>query len=115
MKALITIITLAASFTFSSVGAATTSGGEDEKAIVIQEVSSLVNSAEVVKALGIEGSADISISIDENGVAHVEKIETANYALEYHIRQSVEGAKLAVKDSLIGKSFTFVMNIVQSK
>ena len=41
--------------------------------------------------------------------------EEVIYLLEYHLRKSIDGVKMIVSDSLVGKTVSFFVNVVQSK
>ena len=88
---------------------------DSEKASIIESISGLLGGEELINALGINGQADVTIQLDENGVVHVAEVQTNDFLLEYHIRQSIEGVKMVVSDSLVGKTVSFIMNVVQSK
>ncbi len=88
---------------------------ESEKATVIENISDLLGGEELINALGISGQADVTIQLDENGIVHVQAVQTNDFLLEYHIRQSIEGVRMVVSDSLVGKTVSFIMNVVQSK
>ncbi len=88
---------------------------DTEKAAVIENISDLLGGQDMINALGINGQADVTIQLDENGIAHVEAVQTNDFLLEYHIRQSIDGVKMVVSDSLVGKTVSFIMNVVQSK
>ncbi len=88
---------------------------DKDKSSVISNVANLIGDQEILEALGVNGQADVTIKVDAAGVMHVEAVQTNNYLLEYHIRQSIEGAKMIVTDSLVGKTVSFIMNVVQSK
>lgn len=112
-----TILTTLALLTGLSVFAAgnKAQGGNPDSTQIIQTVSEAVNEPGVLQALGVEGQADITLAVDTQGQVHVAQVVTGNYLLEYHIRQAVENLKLTVNDSLIGKTFSFIMNVVQSR
>ncbi len=86
-----------------------------EKATVLSNIAGLIGDESVLNELGINGQADVTVVVDENGVMHVEEVQSTDYLLEYHIRQSIEGAKMIVNESLVGKTVSFIMNVVQSK
>ncbi len=88
---------------------------DSEKTNIVAHISQLIGDEEMISALGINGHADVTVKMDENGVLHVQEIQSDDFMLEYHIRQSVEGVKMIVEDSLVGKTFSFIMNVVQSK
>ncbi len=113
MKTLFTIIAL----TLSTAVFANTDGqtSDKEKASVKRSVEQVVAKPEVISALGVEGSADVTITVDATGAVHVAAVQTNDYLLEYHIRKSIEGAKMIVEDSLVGKTINFIVDVVQSK
>lgn len=86
-----------------------------EKATVLTNIAGLIGDETVLNELGINGQADVTVVVDENGVMHVEEMQSTDYLLEYHIRQSIDGAKMIVNESLVGKTVSFIMNVVQSK
>ena len=86
-----------------------------EKATVLTNIAGLIGDETVLNELGINGQADVTVVVDENGVMHVEEVQSTDYLLEYHIRQSIDGAKMIVNESLVGKTVSFIMNVVQSK
>ncbi len=79
------------------------------------KIKSLIENNEIIKALNLTGEANILFSIDDKETIHVESVVTNDYLGEYHIRQTLEGLKLDAGDSLIGKTFAFAVNFVQSK
>lgn len=88
---------------------------DKDKITVIDNISNLVGNETILSQLGVNGQADVTIKVDENGLVHVESVQTNDYVLAYHIKQTVEGAKMIVNDSLVGKTVSFIMNVVQSK
>lgn len=88
---------------------------DKDKTSVIDNISNLVGDETILSQLGIKGQADVTITVDENGLVHVESVQTNDYLLAYHIKQTVEDAKMIVNDSLVGKTVSFIMNVVQSK
>lgn len=86
-----------------------------EKATVLTNIAGLIGDESILSELGINGQADVTVVVDENGVMHVEEVQSTDYLLEYHIRQSIDGAKMIVNESLVGKTVSFIMNVVQSK
>ncbi len=86
-----------------------------EKATVLTNIAGLIGDESILNELGINGQADVTVVVDENGVMHVEEVQSTDYLLEYHIRQSIDGAKMIVNESLVGKTVSFIMNVVQSK
>ncbi|MFI5171665.1 MAG: hypothetical protein ACHQFW_04700 [Chitinophagales bacterium] len=86
-----------------------------EKATVVENIADLLGGVDLLNALGINGQADVTIQVDENGVVHVAEVQANDYLLEYHIRHSIDGVKMIVSDSLVGKTVSFIMNVVQSK
>jgi hypothetical protein len=114
MKNLFTIAAILFS-TALFAGNETKNVSDKEKTTVINTIASLIGNETVLEELGVNGQADVTIVVDENGLVHVEAVQTNDYLLEYHIRQSIEGAKMIVSDSLVGKTVSFIMNVVQSK
>lgn len=88
---------------------------DKDKTTVIDNIANLIGNESILSELGVTGQADVTIVVDENGLVHVEAVQTNDYLLAYHIKQSVEGAKMIVSDSLVGKTVSFIMNVVQSK
>lgn len=86
-----------------------------EKASVISSVTQIVADQQVISALGVSGQADVTIAVDEQGVIHVAEVQANDFLLEYHIRQSIEGAKMMVEESLVGKTINFFVDVVQQK
>jgi hypothetical protein len=111
------VFTIAAILISTSIfaGNENKNASDKEKASVITSVASLIGDEEVLTALGVNGQADITVKVDAEGIMHVEAVQTNNYLLEYHIRQSIDGAKMIVTESLVGKTVSFIMNVVQSK
>lgn len=88
---------------------------DKDKTSVIDNISNLVGDETILSQLGVKGQADVTITVDENGLVHVASVQTNDYLLAYHIKQTVEDAKMIVNDSLVGKTVSFIMNVVQSK
>lgn len=114
MKSLFTIAAILIS-TSIFAGNENKNTSDSDKTSVIASVTNLIGDEAILDALGIDGQADVTIKVDEFGVMHVESVQSNNYLLEYHIRQSIEGAKTIVTESLVGKTVSFIMNVVQSK
>ena len=113
MKTIITILAIALTTTaFAGNENKTT---DKEKADVIQNVEQIVTDQNVVEALGVEGSADVTLTVDEAGVVHVAAVQTDDFLLEYHIRKSIESAKMIVEDSLVGKTINMIIKVVDNK
>lgn len=104
---------------FSLAGFATNtpsvSGEEKEKIQLAEKIKSLVGDSKLFDALGLSGEANVIISIDENEIIHVESVETSDVVADFHIRKSLEGAKLDVENSFIGKTINIVINFMQSE
>jgi len=94
-------------------------GNEKEKAAatendqVIEHVCDQICADDVVNQLGVNGQADISFTVDANGYVHVSEVQSNDFLLEYHIRNVLEGMKVSVTESIVGKTYSFIMNIVQ--
>lgn len=114
MKSLFTLAAILFSVTLFA-GNEKTNVTDKEKTKVIENISQLLGGEEMISALGINGQADVTIKVDEHGVMHIEEVQANDYLLEYHIRHSIEGVKMIVSDSLVGKTVSFFMNVVQSK
>lgn len=91
------------------------SGEEKEKMQLVEKIKSLVGDTKLFQALGLSGDANVAVCIDENKTLHVESVETSDAVADFHIRKSLEGAKLDVENSLIGKTITIVINFMQSE
>ena len=110
---MISAILFASSVAFANnVDSAT--GGES-KSEIKNKVTEIVMDGALAESLGLSGQANVWFMVDDNNRIHVEGVETSDYLSEYHIRQSLEGALLQVKESFIGKTFAVVINFVQSK
>jgi hypothetical protein len=111
MKSLFTIAF--AALTLSSFAA----NGQDNDSTagndVIASVSNQICSEDIVSELGVSGTADISFTVDELGYVHLQEIQSNDFLLEYHVRRALEGMKLSVEESIVGKTFNFIMNVVQ--
>ncbi|MFN3940999.1 MAG: hypothetical protein ACK4IY_10455, partial [Chitinophagales bacterium] len=88
---------------------------DSEKKEMMHNVTQIITAESLVESMGLSGQANIWFMVDENNQIHVERVETADFLSEYHIRQSLEGAMLKVKESFIGKTFAIVIDFVQSK
>lgn len=111
MKTILTILAITLSTAVFAGNDGKTS--DKEKAEVKQSVEQIVADKEVISALGVEGKADVTLKVDETGLVHVEAVQTNDFLLEYHIRQSIEGAKMIVEDSLVGKTISFIIDVVK--
>lgn len=113
MKTVFTIIAL----TLSTVVFANADGriSDQEKSSVKRTVEQAVAQPEVISALGVQGSADITLTVDATGTVHVAAVQTNDYLLEYHIRKSIEEAKMIVEDSLVGKTINCIIDVVQCR
>lgn len=112
MKSLLTIIAIAFSLnTFAGTENKTADSSENQQ--VINDVSSQICAGDIVTELGINGHADVSFTVDAEGYVHVNEVQSNDFLLEYHIRRALEGMKLSVTESIVGKTFTFIMNAVQ--
>lgn len=114
MKSLFTIAAILLSVTLFA-GNEKTNVTDNDKVKVIENISQLLGGQELITELGINGQADVTIQVDEQGIMHVAEVQANDYLLEYHIRQSIEGVKMIVSDSLVGKTVSFIMNVMQSK
>jgi len=98
-------------------------GNENDKAVatntesdqVIEQVCNVICSDEAVAALGINGQAEVSFTVDMEGNVHLQEVQSNDFVLEYHIRKTLEDMKLTVSDSIVGKTLSFIMDVVQSK
>lgn len=115
MKTLFTIAILFVSTAVFAGNNTASNTTDKQKAEVLATLNNLIGDTDVINALGINGQADITITVDNNGIVHIDEVQSNDFMLEYHIRHSVEGVKMMVEDSLVGKTFSFFMNVVQSK
>ncbi len=113
MKTILTILAIALTTSVFAGNEGKTS--DKEKAAVIQNVEQIVSDQNVVDALGIDGTADVTLTVDEAGVVHVAAVQTDDFLLEYHIRKSIESAKMIVEDSLVGKTINLIVKVVDNK
>lgn len=113
MKSILTIIAIAISMNTFAGTETTAAVAASESQQVINDVSSQICADDVVTELGINGQADISFTVDAEGYVHVSEVQSNDFLLEYHIRRALEGMKLSVTESIVGKTFTFIMNAVQ--
>ena len=113
MKSILTIIAIAVSLNAFAGTETKTAASAAENQEVINNVSSQICADDVVAELGINGQADISFTVDAEGYVHVSEVQSNDFLLEYHIRRALEGMKLSVTESIVGKTFTFIMNAVQ--
>lgn len=90
-------------------------GTDPEQAQVIEQVMNTIGNEKVVDELGLTGEASVTFTIDQNETVHVEKVEANDFLTEFHIRQTLEGLKMEVSDSLAGKVFSTIVKFVQSK
>lgn len=108
------ILTITLALLSMNLFAGVTGGGDSTSSEeVIETVSSQICAEDVVAELGVSGSADISFTVDAEGYVHVEQIQSNDFLLEYHVRRALEGMKLSVTESVVGKTFSFIMNVVQ--
>lgn len=113
MKSILTIIAIAISLNAFAGTETKTAASAAENQEVINNVSSQICADDVVTELGINGQADISFTVDAEGYVHVSEVQSNDFLFEYHIRKALEGMKLSVTESIVGKTFTFIMNAVQ--
>lgn len=91
------------------------SATDKEKAAMAQSVGQIVNNPDVLSALGVNGVADVTLQVDAAGNVHVESVQSDDFLLSYHIRNSLENAVLIVEDSLVGKTIQLIVNVVSEK
>lgn len=113
MKSILTIIAIVISLNTFAGTETKTAASAAENQEVINNVSNQICADDVVTELGINGQADISFTVDAEGYVHVSEVQSNDFLLEYHIRKALEGMKLSVTESIVGKTFTFIMNAVQ--
>ena len=90
------------------------SGGETKKD-VREQVRDLVMEQGILDALNAEGELNISFTIDEDNRVQLETVNTEDYSLEYHVRQTLQNVQVAANQSLVGRTISLVVDIVRSK
>lgn len=115
MKTVMLSMLMSAAIVVNASEIDSSSNDETEKSQMKSHVTEMVSDATLVESLGLSGEANVWFMVDDNNQIHVEGVEANDFLSEYHIRKSLEGAVMKVKDSLIGKTFSVVIDFVQSK
>lgn len=111
---LFTLMLIASSAIFAGNNSDSVSDNSDKKEMM-EQVTQMLTTKSLVESMGLSGEANVWFMVDDNNQIHVERVEATDFLSEYHIRQSLEGALLKVKDTFIGKTFAVVIDFVQSK
>jgi hypothetical protein len=111
MKTIIltTLVSLISLNTFASLE------GEGEREEVNTQVREMVVNEDLFASMNYDGELSISFTIDDNNQVHIADVETNDYSLEYHVRQTLENAKVIACESLVGKTIALVIDLVQAK
>jgi hypothetical protein len=88
---------------------------DDDRSKVANEVKALVVNQELFDVMNYSGELSISFTIDENDQIHVTEVVTDDYSLEYHVRRTLENAKVVASETLVGKTIALAIELVQSK
>lgn len=115
MKTILFALMLTASAEMFAVNLSDSVSDDTEKKEMMQQVTQMLTTESLVESMGLSGQANVWFMVDDNNQIHVERVEATDFLSEYHIRQSLEGALLKVKDTFIGKTFAVVIDFVQSK
>lgn len=80
-----------------------------EKEIVHTQVKEAVLENTLHKSIGFTGEVNVWFMVDDAGMIHVEKIESADFLAEYHIRKTIDGMQLDMCGKAAGKTFALVL------
>lgn len=114
MKAFI-LTSLIAFFSIQASASGIENGTEDDRTKVANEVKALVVNQELFDVMNYSGELSISFTIDENDQIHLTEVTTDDYSLEYHVRRTLENAKVVASETLVGKTIALAIELVQSK
>lgn len=112
MKTLIITALLA---TLSLTSYANGEGEKNSRKEVAEQAKELIMHEDLFDAMDFNGEVSVSFTIDEQDRIHVNSVETEDYTLEYHIRQSLQNVKVEASETLVGKTIGFVVDIVSAK
>lgn len=112
MKTLIITALLA---TISLTSFANGEGEKNSRKEVADQARELIMNEDLFDAMDFNGEVSVSFTIDEQDRIHVNSVETEDYTLEYHIRQSLQNVKVEASETLVGKTIGFVVDIVSAK
>lgn len=112
MKTLIITALLA---TISLTSYANGEGEKNSRKEVADQARELIMNEDLFDAMDFNGEVSVSFTIDEQDRIHVNSVETEDYTLEYHIRQSLQNVKVEASETLVGKTIGFVVDIVSAK
>jgi hypothetical protein len=112
MKTLIITALLA---TISLTSYANDEGEKNSRKEVANQARELIMNEDLFDAMDFNGEVSVSFTIDEQDRIHVNSVETEDFTLEYHIRQSLQNVKVEASETLVGKTIGFVVDIVSAK
>lgn len=112
MKTLIITALLA---TISLTSFANGEGEKNSRKEVADQARELIMNEDLFDAMDFNGEVSVSFTIDEQDRIHVNSVETEDYTLEYHIRQSLQNVKVEASETLVGKTIGFVVDFVSAK
>jgi len=110
MKTLILTLVLAT----VSISSFANAGGEERKEVK-EQAKDLIMNEQLFDSMDYSGELSVSFTIDEEDRIQINSIETDDYSLEYHVRQSLQNVKVVASESMVGKTIGFVIDLVSAK
>jgi len=110
MKTLILTLVLAT----VSISSFANAGGEERKEVK-EQVKDLIMNEQLFDSMDYSGELSVSFTIDDEDRIQINSIETDDYSLEYHVRQSLQNVKVVASETMVGKTIGFVIDLVSAK
>ena len=78
------------------------------------KIKSMVQVDKIITAMQLKGEANVWVTINEDKTLHVERVEAGDFINSFYIKKTLEGAKVQIDASMIGKTYVVVVEFVQS-
>ncbi len=86
-----------------------------EKNEVTRQAKELAMNEQLFESMDYTGEVQVTFTIDEQDRIQITEVDTDDFSLEYHIRKSLQNAKVAASETMAGRTLSFVIDFVSSK
>jgi hypothetical protein len=87
----------------------------EEKNEVTRQDKDLAMNEQLFETMDYTGEVQVTFTVDEQDRIQITEVDTDDFSLEYHIRKSLQNAKVAASESMAGRTLSFVIDFVSSK
>lgn len=85
----------------------------EERSELASQVRDMVVNEDLFDVMQYSGELSIQFTVDENNQLHVTEVSTDDFSLEYHVRRTLDNVKVAATNTMVGKTISLVIDLVQ--